>query len=277
MDNSSRPKYLPGQFLTEFPGPAWNELMDMLEWYRRTIPFQRDAKQEPPRYRPCSTVLVKNDTGTNLDRGAIVSFDGCEYDPAEEDQIDLFRATPIFSAGTPAFPGDIGRFAVLLQPLETEAIGHAAISGEVWCKVYMDKQGRPFADIDPDGFSPTDRLTGLEYGGAEILYIEGQDDAAEDWEYGEKHALVRIGDFNQPNHVVSWDDDLVFGVQKTAYIHDASGPTARTIPLWGSILGSGSGPLACSSPPQMNWAHFHRYSGLWELGANAFMMVPPPP
>jgi hypothetical protein len=272
MDLSSRPKFQPGQLLTEFPGPAWNELMDMLEWYRRTVPFGRDTKHEPPRYRRCNAIRIKNATESNLNAGDIVAIDDSVYDPGEEDELEQFRGEPIFVGTAPTFPADIGRFAVLLEPIEADGIGDAAIDGVVACKVYMDKQGRPFADIEPDGIGPTTHLTAGEFGGAEILYVEDQDEDAEEWEYGTKEALVRIGSFSDPDLVVSWEGNLEFGTPKTAKVHDASGPTERTILLKGSILGSFSGQLlAIVTPGEMALAHFVRTSGVYELGANTRM------
>jgi hypothetical protein len=269
---SSRPKFNKGDQLSEFPGPAWNELMDMLEWYRRTIPFGRDTKRESPRYRRCNTIRIKNATESNLNVGAIVAINGSVYDPSESDQLDAFRTEPIFVGSSPEFPEDIGRFAVLLQPLAADEIGDAAIDGVVSCQVEMDFQGRPYADISVSEF--TTKLVGAEVGGAEILYIEDMNEAAIDWTAGTKNALVRIGSFNSPELIVSWDGDLEFGTEKTAYVHDASGPTERTIPLYGSILGSISGQaLAIVTPGEMAWAHFHRESGLYELGANTRMFT----
>jgi len=269
---SSRPKFNKGDQLSEFPGPAWNELMDMLEWYRRTIPFGRDTKRESPRYRRCNTIRIKNATESNLAVGAIVAINGSIYDPAESDQLDAFRTEPIFVGSSPEFPEDIGRFAVLLQPLAADEIGDAAIEGIVACKVKMDFQGRRFADIAFDGVTPTAHLVGNECGGAEILYIEDMNEAAEDWTAGVKAALVRVGSFNDPDLIVSWDGDLEYGIEKEAYVHEAGGPTERTIPLYGSIIGGFSGQLlGIASPGEMAWAHFHRESGIFELGANTRM------
>lgn len=278
MNFSSRPKFNKGDQLSKFPGPAWNELMDMLEWYRRTIPFGRDTKRESPRYRRCNTIRIKNATESNLAVGAIVAINGSVYDPTETDQLDAFRAEPILIGSAPSFPGDIGRFAVLLQPLAADEIGDAATSGVVWCHVDMDAQGRPFADIDREGAAGADNLVGYEYGGAEILYVEGQNDDPEEWTPGLKEALVRIGSFNDPDLIVTWDEDLVFGEENTAYVNGDGGVlTDRTIPLWASIV-AGAEPLPQnSSPATMAWAHFHRASGLYELGANTGMMNVPTP
>ena len=278
MNPGTYPRMNPGDHLDAMPRRFWNKLVDIANWFDRTVAIGGADYKAPPAYRRCNAVQVTNATSLNLDKGAIVALGDSVYDPTEESHLDYFRGAPVFVGTSPNFPADIGRFAVLLKPLGRDEVGPAAIDGVVSCKVYMDKQGRPFADIDPDGIDPTSRLIGKEYGGAEILYVEGQDDEPGDWEYGLKEALVRIGSFNDPDLVVSWTGDLPFGVENTVYVHDASGPTARTIPLWASIVSNFGGPLGQnSSPATMAWAHFHRASGLYELGANTGMMNIPPP
>ena len=276
MNPGTYPRMNPGDHLDAMPRRFWNKLVDIANWFDRTVAIGGADYKVPPAYRRCNAVQVTNATGSNLDKGAIVALGGSVYDPKEESHLDYFRGAPVFVGTAPAFPKDIGRFAVLLKPLGANEVGPAAIDGAAWCKVYMDKKGRPFADIEEAG-DPTARLVGKEYGGAEILYVEGQDDEPGDWEYGLKEALVRIGSFNDPDLVVSWTDDLIFGMANTVYIHDESGPTARTIPLWPSLI-AGATPLGQnSSPPTMAWAHFHRASGLYELGANVGMMNIPTP
>lgn len=270
MNFSNRPKFQPGQLLTKFPGPAWNELMDMLEDWKRSGQFRREAKLEPPKYRRCNTIRIKNATEDSLDAGDIVAIGGSVYNPGETKQLAQFLREPIFIGSAPTFPEDIGRFAVLMEPIEADGIGDAAIDGIVSCQVEMDFQGRPYADISSAEL--TTKLIGNEVGGAEILYIEDENESEGSWTAGTKNALVRIGAFNSPDLIVSWDGDLEYGTEKTAYVHDASGPTERTIPLYGSILGSFSGQaLAIVTPGEMAWAHFHRESGLYELGANTRM------
>jgi hypothetical protein len=272
MNPGTYPRMNPTDHLDAMPRAFWNKLVDIANWFDRTEAISGADYKKPPSYRPCSAVRIKNATETNLDKGAIVSISGSVYDPTEETHLDYFRGAPVLVGAVPTFPADIGRFAVLLQPLGADEVGFAAISGEVWCKVKMDFQGRRFADIAFDGVTPTAHLVGNEVGGAEILYIEGMNDAAEDWTEGVKEALVRIGSFNDPDLIVSWEGDLEFGTEKEVYVHDASGPTERTIPLYGSIIGSFSGyALAIVTPGEMAWAHFHRESGIFELGANTRM------
>lgn len=272
MDRHSYPKLKPGDSFDHMPIHVWNELIDLLARSKQTYGQTQASEQKPPNYRPCNAIMVKNATETDLGIGDIVGINGSVYDPTEADQLNRFKFAPIFVGSAPTFPENIGKFAILLEPIRDGKIGLAAIDGIVSCQVEMDFQGRRFADIDPDGVTPTTKLFGNEYGGAEILYIEDMNEAALDWTAGTKNALVRIGSFNDPDLIVSWSGDLEFGTEKTAYVHDADGPTDRTIPLYGSIIGSFSGQLlAIVTPGEMAWAHFHRESGLYELGANTRM------
>lgn len=270
MDRHSYPKLKPGDSFDHMPIHVWNELIDLLARSKQTYGFTVASEVKPPNYRECNAITIRNATEDDHDIGDILAISGSVYDPAEESELASFKFAPILRGIDPSFPDHIGRFVILLEPIRSGSIGNAVLSGMAWCKVEMDFQGRRFADISASEL--TTKLIGNEVGGAEILYVEGQDDSPGDWTAGTKNALVRIGSFNSPNLIVSWSGDLEFGTEKTAYVHDASGPTERTIPLYGSILGSFSGQaLAIATPGEMAWAHFHRESGLYELGANTRM------
>ena len=277
MDRHSYPKLKPGDSFDHMPIHVWNELIDLLARSKQTYGFTVASEVKPPNFRECNAITIRNATEDDHDIGDILAISGSVYDPAEESELASFKFAPILRGIDPAFPDHIGRFVILLEPIRSGSIGNAVLSGMAWCKVEMDFRGRPFADIDPLGSQPTTRLVGNEYGGAEILYIEDEDKDPEEWTAGTKNALVRLGSFNSPDLVVSWDGDLEFGMENEAFVHDASGPTERTIPLWASLITSSGGGITAASPPLMAWAHFHRESGLFELGANSYMMTIPPP
>jgi hypothetical protein len=278
MNPSTYPRMNPGDHLDAMPRRFWNKLVDICNWFDRTEAIGAADYKKPPAFRPCDAVRIKNATETDLDKGAIVAISGSVYDPTEETHLDYFKAAPVLVGSAPVYPDHIGRFAVLLQPLGMDEVGYGAITGMVWCQVEMDFQGRPYADISTSGVGPTSKLYGNEYGGAEILYIEGMNDAPEDWTAGTKHALVRIGSFNNPTLIVSWDGTIEFGTEKEAVVHNIDGPTERTIPLFASIIGSFSGDAQeIATPGEMATAFFHRESGIFELTANTRMLDMPPP
>lgn len=70
-------------------------------------------------------VLVRNDTGSNLDRYYVVGVGAPIVTPTLN--LSEFQRRPIMSGGAPAS----GKVAILLEPLPDERIGRAAVSGAV--------------------------------------------------------------------------------------------------------------------------------------------------
>jgi hypothetical protein len=272
MDSARYPRLNPGDTLGSVPAVFWNRLVDIAEWYDQTqlAPALKQAKKTPTP-PPYAVVKVKNATEAVLGIGSIVALAGSVFDPGVTQQLSSFRRKPILIGGEPESPADIGRFGIVVEPIPVDGSGDVAVSGFVSCKIDMDFQDRPFADIIG---GDTGKLKGCEYGGAEIIYVEGMNDDPMEWEAGTKEALVRIGAFNSPPLIVSWDGILEFGTPVTAFVHGDAGRTARTISLEGSIIGSFSGQeLEIVNPGELAWAHFHRPSGLFELGANTRMFA----
>jgi hypothetical protein len=273
MNSHPYPRINPGDSFDAMPSAAWNRLMEMAEWYDRTVRLGTNQEPKPPKFRACNAIHIKNATEVDLDVGDIVAINGSVYDPAEPNDFGSFAFAPILIGTTPEIPTDYGRFAVLLEPIQADGVGYAAISGMVYCTVDMDFQERPFADID----GTTGKLKGYEFGGAEILYIEDMNEDPEEWEAGTKEALVRIGAFNAPDLIVSFSGPLGAGDSPvTANVHDAGGSSVRTISLYGSVAVSNDIDLL-TIPPGFAFAKFHREAGVYELGMNTSVQMDAPP
>ena len=98
------PKMMPGVSTPNIPAMPWNDLMDMLEWYKREVSQSEIVKQQPKLFDRRNGILVKNATEQSLDTGNIVAINGSVYDPAKTQQVDYFKHAPIFArhaAGVP--------------------------------------------------------------------------------------------------------------------------------------------------------------------------------
>jgi len=274
MNGAHYPRLQPGDTLSEVKAEFWNRLVDMAEEYDRTHgPGFTDPKK-PPRFRQFHAIQVKNATEAYLGSGSVVALAGSVYDPAQSAQLNSFRRSPILIGGSPDVPADIGRFGVVVDPIGPDRIGWVAVDGVVSCKVDMDFQGRPYADLIG---GDTAKLKGLEYGGAEILYIEDMNEDPEEWTAGVKEAIVRIGAFNAPDLIVSFSGPLGAGDSPvTANVHDAGGSSVRTISLYGSVAVSNDIDLL-TIPPGFAFAKFHREAGVYELGMNTSVQMDAPP
>lgn len=138
-------------------------------------------------------VVVKNDTEVDRERYAILGIDDVLVEPDEN--LREFQTRPVFVCSEPDILLHIGRFAILLQPIEAGSFGLACIHGICAVQVARyETAGHSFADIEHE---ETGRLKELPYGGAEVLWIEEITEEEEDEEEPPwiKWAVVRLGSF----------------------------------------------------------------------------------
>ncbi len=167
-----------------FPAATYNAMIDLINAYRRgqlTVP-----NRNKDTIRTAGIVLVKNSTGSNLARGAVVGIDGPIIDPDVESggpywqRVALNGITP-----TSAHVPDV--FAIAREAIPSGKIGLATISGVCQTRVHM--------------LSPMDACAGCESGnighlqsringGARILWVESTGS-------GIHNAIVRLADTPQ--------------------------------------------------------------------------------
>jgi len=132
------------------------------------IPDHRDVEQ--------AMVYVKNDTGSDLTKGAVVALGDPIYDDPTGDEAMFLHGELAFTGGTPHETyGDAGKFAVLDQAIGNGNVGVACIQGVVRVKVIFATGTEKWADIT-DGSTAT--LTAAATGSARILW---RDEPASDW------------------------------------------------------------------------------------------------
>jgi len=136
--------------------------------------------------RPASVVLVRNDTGADRGLFEIVVLDAPVYGP--DDNADEYKFRFAFKARVPTV-GDLGRFAVLLEPIAQGKIGRAMVQGVAPVRLFVNETGGPYADICITEGEECARLETQRRGAAFILWSETPD--GEDGT-GEVNAIVRI-------------------------------------------------------------------------------------
>lgn len=162
------------------PAQAYNAFIDAaVDYCRRTAHI---GQQSQPSFRQGSIVLVRNDSGSNQNRLAVLGIDTPIIDPASNDS--EFKNRVALSCVTPAADTHEGKFVILVEPLASGKIGRAYVAGV--CPVQIDVPDKdieyPFAEI-ADGI--TDNLKAAHYGSASILWRAGGT--------GVQWAVVRIG------------------------------------------------------------------------------------
>lgn len=157
-------KVKPGEPL-RIPAATFNTFIDAAEDFRRRQHNQSAGMQ--PNWRQTGIVPIKNNSGGDLGRFAVLGIDGPIFAPAESD--DGFKNRVALVGVTPADPTHIGRFAILLEPIANGKIGQAAVAGVCVAKVDVQAEDDGFADI-ADGSAAS--LTSGPSGAATILWKE---------------------------------------------------------------------------------------------------------
>lgn len=129
-------------------------------------------------FDPCVAV-VRNDTGDDLDRGAILHLDEPLFLP-QEDRLD-YLARISFKGDAPANTDD--RVCILIEPTPANGVGRAVVTGFVPTSVYVTDTSHGFASpaepalagyfgtVVPVG--GTDTLNSATTGAAEIVWKAG--------------------------------------------------------------------------------------------------------
>jgi len=150
------------------PAAAYNAFIDAAVDYRRRT--ARIGQKAEPSQRQASIVLVRNDSGGDLNRLAVLGIDSPVIDPAANE--DEFKNRVALVGVTPAENTHEGRFVVLVEPIAAGKIGRAYAAGVCPVRIDVPDEGHkyPFAEI-ADGV--TENLKAAHYGSAAILWREG--------------------------------------------------------------------------------------------------------
>jgi len=215
------------------PAQAYNAFIDAAVDYRRRT--AHIGQKSEPTTRQASIVLVRNDSGSNQNRLAVLGIDAPIIDPTAND--NEFKNRVALSCVTPAVDTHEGKFVILAEPIAAGKIGRAYAAGV--CPVQIDVPDEDheyrYAEID-DGV--VDNLTVSLVGSASILWRAGGT--------GVQWAVVRLGK-PIPMHVFPVDLTQYGGDQG-----DEENPATWTYDVMdvitGETLESGVDPVA--DPPK---------------------------
>lgn len=162
------------------PARAYNAFIDAADDFRRRT--AHIGQQVTPGYRQATIVLVRNDSGSDLSRFAVLGVEEPVISPSAS--LDNFKNRVALAGTTPALPDHFGRFVITLEPIRSGALGLAFAAGvcPVQVNVDDDDEQNRLADV-ADG--ATGHLRAGLYGSAAILWREGGT--------GTQWAVVRLG------------------------------------------------------------------------------------
>ncbi len=146
------------------PARTYNAFVDAAQDHQQR---QRNALRESQRdFRHSGIVLVRNDTGVELERFAVLAITGPVINPV--DNAEAFKERVAVRGNTPS-SDDAGRFVVLLEPARPDVIVRACIEGVCHVRVEMADEDHHFADVKP-GY--TAELNSGTSGAAQLLWIQ---------------------------------------------------------------------------------------------------------
>jgi len=138
-------------------------------------------------WRPNVVIRVRNITGTDQDRGAVLGIWQPVFHPATAE--DAFHAEIAIDGHVPDEDEDVGRFVILQEPIPAGKVGWAIVAGVGPVRINVEAENEDrFADIC-DGVS--DYLTCGASGSAFVLWREKQYSTPPTT--GEQWAYVLIG------------------------------------------------------------------------------------
>ena len=182
------------------PAAAYNAFVDAAADYRRRT--AHIGQKSEPSFRQASIVMVRNDSGANQNRLAVLGIDTPIIDPAAND--NEFKNRVALSCVMPAVDTHEGKFVILAEPIATGKIGRAYAAGVCPVQIIVideDAEAYQYADIF-DAFAGG--LFADPNGSASILW--------KDEGTGMKWAVVRFGN-HQPMRVFPVDLTQVGGAQ----------------------------------------------------------------
>ena len=158
----------------------WNRHDEVSQWWHgsQRIPGSADLPQFPPASHAGVYVLIRNTTVASTDKFDAFSVNDVLIEPGDnQDEFDDF---PIIDGDKPA-SSDEGNFALALEPLASNAIGRAIISGVTPAIVNVSDSSHMWCDVANNSHRLVSKSMG---GGARILYKESGT--------GDKRCLIRF-------------------------------------------------------------------------------------
>ncbi|MFQ3669541.1 MAG: hypothetical protein SNJ61_11730, partial [Fimbriimonadaceae bacterium] len=178
----------PGQRL-EIPAAAYNAFLEAARKTRGR--FHETDRDEAELFRQTGIVKVKNASGEDLGRFAVVALNAPIITPG--DNLQEFQSKVTFECVKPTDPAKRERFAVLLEPLAAGTVGRGVVAGVTPVRLRVDSaQLYDYAAVEPD---QTGWLRNVPHGSARVLWVE-PGGSSERW------AVVRLDDGDFQAHVL---------------------------------------------------------------------------
>ena len=200
---------------------------------------QKIGGRAVPTFRDTDIVSIRNDSNAARSRFDVLGIN--EVITLPTDDLDAFKSQPYVVGVTPLVPDHVGKFAILLEPVELSGVARAAIGGLCVANVYAatGEDWYPYADIADN--DPV-KLRSAPHGAAQVLWREAG--AGTNW------GVVRLG---TPQGETTYWGKLVGALY--------AGATAEVDLYWGAGINQANHRITVFAPPLLT-SGFVR-SGSW--------------
>jgi hypothetical protein len=172
-------KPMPGDFF-RLPAEAVGAMLDAARAHR--LGQGLGSERPPPEHDDASVILIQNDTGSALQANQVVGLNNPIFQPVGDERLQTFRQIIGMQGVIPSVPDHTGLFAVTLEPIPSECIGQAVVSGPVAVMIDVQDADDQWADV---AGGITGHLTSGPSGSAQILWKQAGT--------GPLWAIVRLG------------------------------------------------------------------------------------
>lgn len=160
-----------GESLANLSASDYNAALDAARAHRERE--RGIGRTDKPEFRQGDIVLVRNDSGVNAPRFGVLALDAPIIDPG--DNAPAFKNQVAFSGIKPLRKNHLGKFAVLLEPLDNGKTGLGQVSGVTVALVVLAASNHRYADVGDDQVSA---LQSGNIGSAQILWHAPSGDLA---------------------------------------------------------------------------------------------------
>lgn len=223
---------------------AWNRFLNAAKWVEA---HREQIAAQPKRETPEGQIaLVRNDSGTDKNRGDVLGIGDPVFDPGDSEPAFLRR---IAVAGV--VPSDhAARFLVLAEPIASGKVGRAWIAGACPALIEVDDESDDLADV-VDG-----ALKSGPKGSAKILWKEAGTGS-------NKWALLRLGTPLPRRHFAEITDPyLAQGGDAHADLLDELGEPIEEIVV-NTVIDGGGGTTMSGVAFQGDQVEVERRDGDW--------------
>jgi len=162
------------------PASTFNGFVDAARGHREREKY--GAGTSAPIVAQSGIILIRNDTGGDLDRFSIVGLANPVITPT--DNLQRFKNGVAMTTATPAIPTYIGKIAIVQEPVKDGKFGRALVSGVTPVKVdIIHNTMHPCADLV---HGQTGYLESCQLGNARMLWHASG--------IGEQWAVVQLSD-----------------------------------------------------------------------------------